>query len=217
MSDRSRTLHVALFLAASAVAAGCCKGGDDEDHKVTAETPKAAEASPVAKAAPAATTAAAPAEHADAPTEPLEGRRRHAPKDAPTDAPGAMGPDGYPVDIPATRSKVPTMAEWDAVTREINVARSTPLGCETKMLREWVRISCRKANSTGGKPTEVETVESGGIEAFTFGKNGVTSVVAPVLRGKRYQARFSWTDKTQLLVISWPAGVGRPLIKFTDG
>lgn len=126
-----------------------------------------------------------------------------------------MANDGLPNDIPSTRSKVPTVAEWDAVTREIRVARSTPLGCETKMVREWVRISCRNHNDSGGKPTTVATKTAGGVEAYLFQKNNITSVVLPVLRGKYYDAVFSWTDKRQLLAVDWRSG-NRPVIKFTD-
>ena len=127
-----------------------------------------------------------------------------------------MGPDGLPVDIPTGHSKVPTLGEWDAVTREITVARSTPLGCETKMVREWLRVSCRGKNDKGGEPTNAETKSSGGLEAYLFAKNKVTSVVVPVARGKRYEALFSWTDKKQVLVMDWPNGAPRPTIKFID-
>jgi Tfp pilus assembly protein FimV len=165
--------------------------------------PMQAAAAPPAATAPVQPAAGAKSFLAASPSDPTAGAGR-----------GGFGVDGLPADIPATRSKVPTLAEWDAVPREISVARSTPLGCETKMVREWLRVSCRKRNSTGGMPTNVETRQSGGVEAFTFAKNSITSLVVPVLRGRHYVAQFSWTDHSELLIVEWANGAPRPRIFF---
>jgi hypothetical protein len=117
---------------------------------------------------------------------------------------------------PATRSPVPKLDEWSAQTKEITVARSTPLGCETKMVREWLRVSCRGKNDKGGEPTTVDNKTGGGGEHYLFAKNKVTSLVMPVLRGQKYEAVFAWTDKKQVLVVEWPSGAPSPTIKFTD-
>jgi hypothetical protein len=130
-------------------------------------------------------------------------------------APGAMANDGLPVQIPEAHSAVPTIAEWNAVPREITVNRSTPLNCETKMVREWLRVSCREKNNTGGTPKAVDKLRGCSSETFLFAKpeQKIASVVMPVRRGNHCEVRFSWTDKTQSLVMDWPSGP-RPTIKF---
>jgi hypothetical protein len=133
---------------------------------------------------------------------------------------GGYAPDGLPADIPAERSKVPTVAEWNVATREISVARSTPLGCETKMVREWLRVSCRKDAGQPGNdklPPSITDETGKTADTFTFVKAGqVASVVTPVLRGRTYRARFHWERKVQTLVVDWPSGAPRPVIKFQD-
>jgi hypothetical protein len=136
---------------------------------------------------------------------------------APTAASGGgYSPDGLPTDIPASHSAVPSVAEWNGVPREINVARSTPLNCETKMLREWLRVSCRPKSNTGGTPTNVVHKLGPTDETYYYSKGGVASLVTPITRGKHAESIFSWTDKTQTLVIDWPHGAPRPVIKFAD-
>jgi hypothetical protein len=61
-----------------------------------------------------------------------------------------------------TASAVPTMGEWKAQTREVTVTGSSKLNCETKMVREWLRVSCRGKNSDGGKPVSVKVLSGGG-------------------------------------------------------
>jgi hypothetical protein len=178
----------------------CKSGGSKEESKdKAAEKPAiVAETSPVA----APTPAPAPVASAAVPVA------------------GGYAPDGLPADIPAERSKVPTVAEWNAVPREISVARSTPLGCETKMVREWLRVSCRKDLGQPGNdklPQSISDETGKTADTFTFAKPGqVTSVVTPVLRGRTYRAKFHWETKTQTLVVDWPSGAPRPVVKFED-
>ena len=127
-----------------------------------------------------------------------------------------FGNDGLPTDIPATRSAVPTLAEWNAVPREITVARSSPLGCSTKMVREWLQVSCHGKDNKGGEAISVDNKVGATGDTFLFAKNKVTSVVTPVLRNHHYEATFAWTGQKQLLVVDWPNGAPHPTIKFTD-
>lgn len=132
-------------------------------------------------------------------------------------AAGGRGPDGLPAVIPETRSKVPTLAEWDAVG-EITVPLSTPLGCETKMVREWLRVSCKGKSTRGGKPGNVTKQNGCSGETLLFSKmEQTTSMVSPVLRGKSCEVRFTWTnDKAAWLNVDWPAGTPRPVIAFRE-
>ena len=128
----------------------------------------------------------------------------------------ARGNDGLPADIPSGRSAVPTLAEWNGVQREITVARSTPLSCETKMLREWLRVSCRGKTSTGGTPQSVRTAGGCTGDTYTFSNGGVTSLVTPVLAGRHCEADFEWSNGKQRLHVDWPNGAPRPTIAFRD-
>lgn len=125
-----------------------------------------------------------------------------APKaDAPAAVSGA--PPANPMPVLPGRSAVPTLEEWNAVTKEVNVKGSSALQCETKMLREWLRVSCRGKNDTGGTPTSVIT-QKGGFGAYLFASGGVTSIVLPFVEGIDATFLFSWTDKVHPLHLRWP-------------
>jgi hypothetical protein len=125
--------------------------------------------------------------------------------------------DGLPVVIPAPGSAPPSVAEWDAVTREVTVAGSSALHCQTKMLREWLRVSCVKhANDA---PYDVTSVRTDGQEAHVFKSPGaVTSVVVQVVRGKEYRAHFTWSSGATVwgaeLAVSWPAAAAKPILRM---
>jgi len=182
----------ALVVSACGQSTGSKSDGSAATARATATT------APPVKPAPAEATAAPP-------------------KATPVVAPGGRGADGLPADIPSTRSKVPTLAEWSAVP-EITVARSTPLGCETKMVREWLRVSCKGKSYTGGKPGNVTKLEGCGPETMLFSKaESTTSLVSPVLRGKSCEVRFTWTnDRAAWLSIDWAATAPRPVIAFRE-
>jgi hypothetical protein len=114
------------------------------------------------------------------------------------------------------RSSVPTIDEWNAVTKEVAVRGSSALNCETKMVREWLRVSCRGKNDSGGEPTGV-TLQSGGGRGddFLFSGNGVASLVVRFVEGVDLKANFTWTDKRHTLHVFWPRGAPEPPPKGT--
>lgn len=123
----------------------------------------------------------------------------------PAATPAAAGPNG--------RSTVPTTDEWSAA-KEIGVKGSTKLNCETKMVREWLRVSCRGKNDTGGEPRNVTLKKGGGRgDTFVFSGNKVASLVCPFVNGTDIVAVFEWTDKKHELVVSWPYGAPEPQLK----
>jgi len=127
--------------------------------------------------------------------------------------PGAAQPAVAKPALPTGRSPVPKLAEWNAQSREVTVKGSSALNCETKMVREWLRVSCRGKNDTGGTPTTVQVVRGGRPgEVFSFAAGGVTSLVMPFVDGVRLDAVFSWTDKSHKLVVNWPHGAPKPPI-----
>lgn len=109
------------------------------------------------------------------------------------------------------RTPPPTLEEWNSMRKEVTVKGSSALNCETKIVREYLRVSCRGKNDTGGTPTTLSVIK-GGREAYTFAASGVTSLVMPFVRGTHLEAMFSWTDKAHKLVVNWPAGAPAPQI-----
>ncbi|MFO0756067.1 MAG: hypothetical protein U0359_06230 [Byssovorax sp.] len=128
--------------------------------------------------------------------------------------PGSMGLDGLPAVIPSPGSAPPSVAEWNSVPREITVKGSSALGCETKMLREWLRVSCHKKGTL--TPTDIKTESSGGQQAYVGMFGTTSSVVVQVIRGRQYSANLSWDDKgvksTARLLVDWPSDHPRPAI-----
>lgn len=108
----------------------------------------------------------------------------------------------------------PTAAEWNAQTKEVTVRGSSALNCETKMVRTWLRISCRGTSDTGGEATSVEVTKGGGDgKTFTFASAGVTSLVLPFVEGVDVEAAFGWSDKKMKLHVFWPRGAPEPPAK----
>lgn len=108
------------------------------------------------------------------------------------------------------RSTPPTLDEWTSMRKEVTVKGSSALNCETKIVREYLRVSCHGKNDTGGTPTTVRIVRGGRGEAYTFASGGVTSLVVPFVEGTDFDAEFSWTDKSHKLTVKWPRGAPKP-------
>jgi hypothetical protein len=98
-------------------------------------------------------------------------------------------------ELPPHRSRAPTEHDFTQAG-EIVVKGSSAAGCETKMIREWLRVLCRK-----GTPTAV-TIERGGHgEAVALATGGVGTLLIPILYGDDVAVDFSWEDRTQRLVV----------------
>lgn len=106
------------------------------------------------------------------------------------------------------RTKVPTKQEFDAAADA--PAKGNDAGCEVRAVREWVRVSCRKPNAKGGKPTAVWAARGKTKETYLFANAGITSVVTPLLPGTDFEAKFSWTDVVYSVQIRWLKGQGKP-------
>lgn len=139
------------------------------------------------------------------------------PGSQPAQNPNVMASDGLPVVIPPPSSPPPSVAEWESVTREVTVTGSSTLHCETKMLREWLRVNCRRYGADS--PIEVSSTHTDGQQAYVFKNPGtVTSAVVQVVRGKEYRANFVWATQGRHwgaeLTVSWPAAAARPVMRF---
>lgn len=122
----------------------------------------------------------------------------------------ASPPKEFAVKLAPGRSATPTLAEWDA-QREVTVKGSSALACETKMVREYLRVSCRGKNDTGGTPTGLRVVR-GGREALVFAAGDIASLVIPFVEGIDAEIVFSWTDKSHPLTLKWPRGAPKPIV-----
>jgi hypothetical protein len=177
------------------VAAACGKGGGDAgDGKTAAATTAAA----------AATTAAAPPASAAA-TGSASGA-----------APAAEAtPPATPPPMPAGRTPAPTLDEWAKMTKEVTVKGSSALKCETKIVREYLRVSCRGKVDPEGVPTAIKILKGGRGEALTYAGKDVTSLVMPYVEGTDFEGVFSWSKKSHKLVVKWPKGNKQPVIVGT--
>jgi hypothetical protein len=121
----------------------------------------------------------------------------------------------------AASSALPTAEEWKGAA-EIRVKGSTALGCETKRVREWVRVLCDKPNDTQGTPAEAKVEKAEVIhgpkditqirkEVQLASAAGSTSLITRYVEGTDVEAAFEWTDKEKHLSIFWPAGKPEPL------
>jgi len=167
----------------------------------------ACERAPAPSGAAAASTGAASVATVDAPAAPSAS----ASAVASAAAPPAFDP--YPGGRAiAGLSNLPTVAEWNAQTKEVTVKGSSALRCETKMVREWLRVSCGGKNDTGGAPTGVTVTQGAGEGVYAFVAGGVATLVMPFVEGASVAATFSWTDKSHALAVVWPRGKPEPVV-----
>ncbi len=202
MSSRSRSGWGLGALALVWVALLACKQSDESGTPAAAQPEQPVPANPALPAAPngQAPQVAEPAGAAPAPVAPQ---------------PVAEQPQSR-TGIPTEgTSKPPSTAEWNAVG-EITVRHSTPLGCETKLVREWLRVSCRTLGNGSNQILSAALSQGknpGGIPPFV--KKGVASIVMPVRRNGFAVWTFTWSQwGSRKLTVSWPNGNPRPIIEF---
>jgi hypothetical protein len=124
----------------------------------------------------------------------------------PTAAPAPVPPPTF-----GGRSAAPTLAEWDGQTREVTVTGSSALACETKQVREWVRISCRPEGGSLGNPQSVAITRGQTSETFVFSTPGVVaSLVFPFEPGRDITAEFVWQLGMRTFRSHWPRGAPEP-------
>lgn len=136
---------------------------------------------------------------------------------APAPNPNAIAADGLPAVIPPPSSPPPTTAEWDSVTREVTVKGSSARNCETKMVREWLRVTCRRfANNL---PVDASGQAGSGQQAYYHTVPNVqASLVVQVIQGRTYRGMFSWRAGARVwgaeLMVVWPSSAARPSLYF---
>jgi hypothetical protein len=182
------------------------KAAAEETEEAVAPQPVAHAAQQPAAQQPAAPAAAPPAAEAPNPYPPIDQWGRAV--------------DGLPSEIPppAADSKPPTVAEWNAVPKEITVKNSSKYHCETKMLREWLRVSCHTFE--GVQPVSCRTLTQSGQQAYPGFFGDRTSNVIQVIRGKEYTSEYTWNVEgntvAEVLHVSWPSDQPRPQLYFSE-
>jgi hypothetical protein len=151
---------------------------------------------------PAVPGAAAAAAAGDASTESEAARDELGGKKAPDDS-------KVPA-IPSGRSTPPTVAEWGAAEEVNTQGRSSrPDQCETKVVREWLRVSCH------GKVVGFEKMEGFGTknaDYFEMIKPGsLASFVVRLKEGKTQSVRICRQKDRASLFVNWPFGKDRPV------
>lgn len=168
---------------------------DESEEEETSAKPKT-----TASAAPTATESAPP------PPPP-----ETAAPEQPT-ATGTTPPPPPPPSAPTLpgHTALPSTDEWTAAP-EVTVLGSSALDCESKSVREWVRISCKDTNASRGKPTGVTVSKGGGKgDTFVLVAGNVASLVYPFSEGQDLAATFNWERESRGFRAQWPQGAPKP-------
>jgi hypothetical protein len=116
---------------------------------------------------------------------------------------------------PAPRSAVPAAHEFDA-QREVTVRHSSSLRCETKMVREWLRVRCpytEQTASTGGGDVRVErSTHAAEVRVTHFSRP--MEAILPVVPGCSHRLSFGGDWGWRWLRVDWPSGAGQALMYF---
>jgi len=115
------------------------------------------------------------------------------------------------------RSPVPTPEAYAHVA-EVIVKGSTAAGCETKQIREWLRVLCgpRDPDRDTSHPLGVEIERDDGGQAMALATARNVSLVIPVVPGHSFAARVTWSEHTRVLRVEWPAGAPKPIMAFDE-
>jgi hypothetical protein len=113
--------------------------------------------------------------------------------------------------VVSQRSPVP-LPEVFTRAAEVVVTGSTDAHCETKQVREWLRIQCVRTLDVS--PVDIAVTHDDGHEAMALVMPTEVSLLVPLVEGRELTATLTWTDSTRVLHIAWPSGAGRPTLAF---
>jgi SGNH hydrolase-like domain, acetyltransferase AlgX len=115
---------------------------------------------------------------------------------------------------PLGRTPVPTPDEWKTAVKWTEsdgyVSDLQAAGCKPRIVREWLRIDCKGA--------EVVIAKAGRSEAMALNKPDGATLVAAMLEGDQFGARFRWPSpgaknryqqRGVALSVEWPLGESR--------
>jgi hypothetical protein len=124
-------------------------------------------------------------------------------------------PPPRPTADAGVRAPVPVPAQWRDLP-EITVAGSSAARCETKLLREWLRVVCVGSDSGGNTTPNAITIDEDSTgSAMVMVMPVSASLTVAVAPGATVRATFAWTGTTRRLDVTWPAGAAAPTAAFT--
>ncbi|UQA57671.1 alginate O-acetyltransferase AlgX-related protein [Polyangium aurulentum] len=115
----------------------------------------------------------------------------------------APPPSTYDPALPLGRSWLPTEEEF-VHHKEMTVTGSSAAGCETKKVREWLRLRCRQVGVVGPRPKGARVVSGGHGDALISLHGDVLTMLVPILPGDTLEAELYWQGEARTLRIEWP-------------
>ena len=181
-----------------------------EDDKKKKKRDKKAKADEEGDAKPASAKPDEADAKADADAKPDEGEAQAEGELDSDDAPSCGELNEVPT-IPDTGSKPPTVEEWKTACK-VNTQgpNSHPDDCEMKVMREWLRVTCR---GDYFKTQNMENFGANGADYFEMIKpNQVIGYTMKLSKGRNQKVRICHTkNKRASLFVSWPSGEEKPL------
>lgn len=112
-------------------------------------------------------------------------------------------------------SPMPVPSQWSAVG-EIVVPGSTAARCETKRLREWLRVLClpREYGEVWSAPLEVKVLRDRTRQALSMVMPTSTALTLALAPGDEFEAELTWKRATRRLTVRWPAEAKAPQAAF---
>ena len=118
------------------------------------------------------------------------------------------GPKKALLALPPGRSWPPTEDELQTVG-ECNVKGSSALKCSTKLVREWLWVSC---DNDGGGLDNIGVTAGGHGDAYIAN----STLLIPIVEGDATRVRYDWRKGTRELKLDFPVG-GQLTMAFVDG
>lgn len=109
------------------------------------------------------------------------------------------------------RTVIPSADRW-AQTQEAIVRGSSRARCETVVIDEWLRITCKR--EAGLVPSGVEMLAGGAPDTIRLETRDATTLITPLTPGVDVRARFHWTWHHQDLEVTWDGDA--PQMRLTD-
>jgi TPR repeat protein len=125
---------------------------------------------------------------------------------------------GYAPACKPVRWTAPPTEQELAAAPEVIVKHSTALGCETRLMRSWLRVRCAPGAGIEA-PVDTRIVRGGrDLESAAFRGGGQTILLTTVREGDEIDARVVW-PKTGIrtLRITWPRGAAAATMGFDRG
>lgn len=120
--------------------------------------------------------------------------------------------------IPPPGSPIPEGWEFNQA-REVTVTDSSKYHCETKMVREWLRVLCKPYGSNGVTEARFTLTDNVMTQVSPI-QNGTVALLTQVVRGKTINADIIWDDRGRswgkTLVVTWDASSPRPKMYFIE-